>query len=58
MILNLQKGHEFILNEFGVAPTIGWEIDPFGHSNTNLRLFAEAGFDAWFFSRADSEDKK
>jgi alpha-mannosidase len=40
MIVNLQKGHEFILEEFGVAPRVGWELDSFGHSNTNVRLFA------------------
>lgn len=51
-------GHEFILDEFGVTPRIGWELDPFGHSNTNARLFADAGFDAWFYSRADSDEKE
>jgi lysosomal alpha-mannosidase len=57
MIDNMQIGHDFILNTFGVKPKIGWQIDPFGHSNTNARIFAEMGFDAWFFARLDYYDK-
>ena len=45
------------MNEFGVKPRIGWHIDPFGHSSTNVRLFADMGFDAWFFSRLDYQDR-
>jgi len=56
MINNHMLGHEFALKEFGVAPRIGWQIDPFGHSNTNARLFAEMGYDAWFFGRMDQFD--
>jgi lysosomal alpha-mannosidase len=41
------------LKEFGVAPRVGWQIDPFGHSNTNVRLFREMGFDSMFFGRMD-----
>jgi hypothetical protein len=40
-----------------VRPRIGWHIDPFGHSNANPRLFADMGFDAWFFARIDFQDK-
>jgi len=53
MIDNMMVGHNFILQEFGIKPRIGWSIDPFGHSNTNARFFAEMGFDAWFFARLD-----
>jgi len=41
-----------------VTPSIGWDIDTFGHSDTNTRLFSEMGFDAMFFSRLDHNDKK
>ena len=57
MINNMMIGHQFLLEEFGVKPRIGWSIDPFGHSNTNVRLFSEMGFDAWFIARIDYKDK-
>ena len=58
MINNMMTGHEFAMHEFGVKPRIGWQIDPFGHSNANARLFAEMGFDAFFFTRLDYQDKQ
>jgi hypothetical protein len=57
MINNMMIGHDFILQEFGVKPRIGWSIDPFGHSSFNTRLYAEMGFDAFFFARTDYSDK-
>ena len=57
MINNMMAGHDFVYKEFGVRPRVGWQIDPFGHSNANARLFAEMGFDAFFFARLDYQDK-
>ena len=54
----MMMGHQFLLQEFGVRPRIGWQVDPFGHSNANPRLFADMGFDAWFFGRLDFQDKE
>lgn len=57
MVDQTTLGHRFLMSEFGVAPTIGWQIDPFGHSATQAWLLsAEAGFDALFFGRMDYED--
>lgn len=59
MINNMMYGHQFLKREFdGYTPTIGWHIDPFGHSTANPRLFADMGFDAWFFARLDYQDKE
>ena len=58
MIDNMMIGHDFILKEFGVKPNIGLQIDPFGHSATNARIFAEMGFDAFFSARMDFGDKE
>ena len=57
MITNMMAGHQFVLKEFGITPRVGWQIDPFGHSNSNPRLFSDMGFDAWIFSRADYQDE-
>lgn len=60
MMNNMLIGHEWLMRTFGdsARPVIGWHIDPFGHSNGNPRLFAEMGFDAWFFARIDYEDRE
>ena len=52
-INNMLLGHEFLLKEFGVRPRVGWQVDPFGHSSANARLFSEMGFDGFFFGRVD-----
>lgn len=57
IINNMMVGHEFLKKEFNQIPTVGWQIDAYGHSNTNARLFAEMGFDAIFLNRIDFEDK-
>jgi len=51
-------GHAFIKDNFGVTPRIGWHIDPFGHSSVQATLFAQMGFDGFFFGRADYDDKQ
>lgn len=53
MINNMMRGQQWVLENIGVAPSIGWQIDPFGHSNANARLFHEMGFNAMFFGRMD-----
>ena len=43
-------GHKFLKQTFGVIPTIGWHIDPFGHFSAQAALFAQMGFNAFYFS--------
>ena len=50
-------GHFFLLKEFGVRPTVGWQIDPFGHSQIQVTaLGAELGFKGLYFGRIDYQD--
>jgi len=59
MIDQTTLGHKFIVEEFGqsAVPSIGWQIDPFGHSSTQASLLsAEMGFDGLFFGRIDYQD--
>ena len=32
MIDQTTLGHQFLKQEFGYVPTVGWQLDPFGHS--------------------------
>jgi lysosomal alpha-mannosidase len=58
IITNMMAGHQFLHEEFGVSPTIGWHVDPFGHSLANQYLFSEMGIEAMIFSRIDYQDKE
>jgi alpha-mannosidase len=57
MIDQTTLGHRFLKDTFGVTPTVGWQIDPFGHSATQAALLsAEVGFTGLYFARIDWED--
>jgi alpha-mannosidase len=59
MVDQTTRGHRFLKKEFNIAPTIGWQVDPFGHSSIQAGLLGPAlGFDALFFGRADYQDMK
>ena len=58
MIDQSTLGSSFLATELGVVPTIGWHMDPFGHTSTQAALLsAEAGFDAFYFARIDYQDR-
>jgi len=58
MILNMHKGRLFLEKEFELYPKIGWQLDPFGHSETNAKIFAEIGLDSMVFARWNDKDLK
>ena len=37
MLDQTTRGQQWLLRELNVAPTVGWQIDPFGHSATQVR---------------------
>jgi alpha-mannosidase len=50
-------GHAFLQEILGVVPTVGWQLDPFGHAATQASLLTAAvGFDALYFGRIDYQD--
>ena len=59
IIDNMESGLNWLQDNLGecARPTIGWQIDPFGHSKEQARLFAEMGFDGLFFARISQTDK-
>jgi len=58
MIDQTTLGHAFLRHNFDFVPTVGWQIDPFGHSATQASLSSAAGFDALYFGRIDYQDLK
>ena len=57
MVDQTTRGHQFLMRHFNIRPSVTWQIDPFGHSNTEAWLLgAEAGMDALFFGRMDYQD--
>ena len=60
IIDNMETGLNWLGDTLGecAVPTIAWQIDPFGHSKEQARLFAEMGFEGLFFARIDYRDKE
>jgi len=51
IIDQMTLGHQFLLNNFGVTPTKGWQIDPFGASSVTPVLEKLSGFNAHLIDR-------
>ena len=61
MVDQTTRGHQFIVKHFGAefTPRGTWQIDPFGHTNTQAWLLgAEAGMESLFWGRMDWQDRK
>ena len=58
VIHQMTDGNQFILENFGLngLPSVGWHVDPFGHSWVTGGLWAQAGFDAFAVHRIDYLD--
>mmetsp|Transcript_24894 Transcript_24894/g.45105 ORF Transcript_24894/g.45105 Transcript_24894/m.45105 type:complete len:1133 (-) Transcript_24894:53-3451(-) len=59
MIDQTTRGHQFLVKNFGktAIPRGTWQVDPFGHSNTQAYLLgAESGFESVFWGRTDYQD--
>lgn len=58
-IEQMTLGLKFLNQTFGNCghPKVGWQIDPFGHTNEQASLFAQFGFDGMFFTRISYLDK-
>ena len=59
IIDNMSFGMKFLKDTFGSCanPRVAWQVDPFGHSKEQARLFSNMGRDGLFFARADFRDK-
>lgn len=53
------RGHQFLQREFNVKPRGTWQIDPFGHTNTQAWLLSyEAGMESLYWGRMDWQDRE
>lgn len=51
LLENIQVGQDFLKKEFNITSKVAWHADSFGHSSTTAKLFAELGFEGFFFGR-------
>jgi hypothetical protein len=56
LIMNMYLGFAFMKMNFNQRCTVGFQLDPFGHSSANAKLFSDFGFDAIFLGRIDSNE--
>ena len=57
ILRNFEMATEFLIAEFGVKPKVGWQLDPFGHSAVNAKLFSMMGLEAMVFARINENHK-
>ncbi|EAS02491.2 glycoside hydrolase family 38 amine-terminal domain protein (macronuclear) [Tetrahymena thermophila SB210] len=56
IIENMTVGHLWVQDKLNITPTVGWQIDPFGHQNSNAALYSQMGLNAQWFARIDYQD--
>lgn len=57
MVDQMSLGLKWIKDQFNVVPTVGWQLDPFGHQASFATLGHQFGFNSLFFGRIHYEDK-
>ncbi|XP_057699367.1 lysosomal alpha-mannosidase [Corythoichthys intestinalis] len=59
VIDQMTLGLRFLNQTFGPCgrPRVAWHIDPFGHAREHASIFAQMGFDGFFFGRVDYQDR-
>lgn len=55
--MNIQHGHSFLKETFGITAKHAWHADSFGHSAATPELFLNLGFETIFFSRVSTNEK-
>eukprot|EP00063_Salmo_salar_P065684 XP_014040519.1 PREDICTED: lysosomal alpha-mannosidase [Salmo salar] len=60
VIDQMTMGLRFLNDTFGHCgrPRVAWHIDPFGHAREHASMFAQMGYDGFFFGRLDYQDRK
>jgi lysosomal alpha-mannosidase len=56
-ISQMRTGLDFLKENFGVRPHIGWQIDPFGSTAQTVSVFHKLGFSAFIENRISNDFK-
>ena len=51
MLESMAEGHAWLLSTFGVRPSVGWQLDPFGHSAASTALLGRMGLGSVVINR-------
>ena len=57
MLLQMRLGLDFLQDNFGVRPNIGWQIDPFGSSAVSISVLYKLGYDGFVGNRMSQNFK-
>ena len=55
---SMAEGHAWLNETFGVRPSVGWQIDVFGHSAASAALLGRMGFSALVINRINYRLKR
>lgn len=58
MVSNMKLGLDFVYENFGIKPSIGWQIDPFGASASMVSVLHKLGYKKLIGNRISPELKK
>ena len=50
-IRQIRVGNAYFKEKFGVKPTLGFNVDPFGHTRGLVQILKKTGYDAYLFMR-------
>jgi alpha-mannosidase len=54
----MHLGRTWLLNEFGISPNIGWQLDAFGHTETHTELLSQMGIDTLVLARISEDERE
>ena len=50
-VRQIRVGNAYFKEKFGVKPTLGFNVDPFGHTRGLVQILKKTGYDAYLFMR-------
>ena len=56
-VRQIYEGRKYFLEKFGVVPTVGVNVDPFGHSRGLVQIMKKSGYDGYLFMRPGDGDR-